>query len=290
MPDSRQPGRAGRKFPVPLVLAAASLLILSFSTGSIKEIRRGVGMTITGSVQRLISGIGQAVSGGIASIRGRKELYDQYVELAKRIEYYANLEREHADLKQENERLLRQLGYQESNPGTLIPARIIAKSPDSQYQRYTIDGGSADGIRKNMPVVAFQDGLEGVVGKVLEVGATTSAVVPLYDARLFIASRLARTRFEGLTGGQGTISDPLVMKYVGKLSSEEVQFGDLVVTSGLDSIYPPDIAVGRVKSVSMEEYQSSADILVDPVLDLGRLEFVFVVSGSGPAAATGGTP
>lgn len=282
MPDSRQPGRAGRKFPVHLVLSLASLLILSFTTGSVKEIRRGVGMTLTGTFQRIFSGIGQAVTGSIASMRGRKELYDQYTELARRIESYANLEREHADLKQENERLRRQLGYLEASSGTLIPARIIAKSPDSQYQRFTIDGGAADGIVKNMPVVAFQDGLEGVVGKVLEVGSTTSAVIPLYDARLFVASRLARTRFEGLVGGQGRSSDPLVMKYVGKLAASEVQFGDLVVTSGLDSIYPPDIAIGRVKTISMEEYESSADIKIDPVLDLGRLEFVFVVSGGLP--------
>jgi rod shape-determining protein MreC len=126
-------------------------------------------------------------------------------------------------------------------------------------------------------VVAFQDGIEGLVGRVVDVGHGSSIVVPLYDSTSFVAARLAKARHEGLISGNGSANEPLVMRYVKKRAKEEVQFGDLVVTTGFESVYPPDIAIGRVNRVRVLEYQSSIEIDLDPILDFSRLEYVFVI-------------
>ena len=85
------------------------------------------------------------------------------------MEQYRNLERSLTDLRRENERLLSQLGYLDGIPGSAPSRRaIIAKDPGNLYSTFVIDKGLKDGLRKNLPVVAYQDGSEGLVGKVLE--------------------------------------------------------------------------------------------------------------------------
>jgi len=67
------------------------------------------------------------------------------------------------------------------------------------------------------------------------------------------------------------------MRFVKKRAKEEIQFGDLVATTGYESIYPSDIAVGRVRKVRALEYQTSVEVDLDPVLDFSRIEYVFAV-------------
>ncbi|HTX74388.1 MAG TPA: rod shape-determining protein MreC, partial [Rectinemataceae bacterium] len=181
------------------------------------------------------------------------------------------------DLQAENRRLKDQLGFSEQIGYERISARIVAKDPANLYPTILINKGVDDGVRKDMPVVAFEDGIEGLVGRILEVGHGTSVVIPIYDQSSYVAARLDKARHEGLVGGSGSPDEPLVMRFVKKRAKDEVQFGDLVVTSGFESIYPPDVAIGRVKKVRDLDYQTSVEIDLDPVLDFSRLEYVFVV-------------
>ena len=219
-----------------------------------------------------------------------RKLRINYHELTKKLERYTNIERGLADLREENRRLKEQLGFSNDMVYQRIAARIIAKDPDNLYSTLTIDKGINEGIRKNMSVIAFQDGLEGLVGRVVEVGRGTSKIVPLYDMKSYIAARLASgTRTEGLVGGQGSPNDPLIMRFVKKRTKDEVLFGDLVVTTGYESIYPSEVVIGRVKKVRVLEYQTSIDIELDSILDFSRIEYVFVVRPEKRADYNGGS-
>jgi rod shape-determining protein MreC len=277
---SDQPPRAegrGRRAVSP-VLLAASLLCLTVSTRSLEGVPESVGLAVFGFFQRGFSAVGGAVSDTIASIAELRELRKNYRELSARIERYTNMERGLADLREENKRLKAQLDFSEEIAYQRIAARIVAKDPENLYSTITIDKGFGDGIRKNLPVIAFQDGIEGLVGRVVEVGGGTSKIVPIYDSRSFVASRLSGgSRTEGLVGGQGSPDDPLLMRFVKKRAKDEVQFGDLVSTTGYESVYPPEVAVGRIKKVRVLDYQASIDIELDPVLDFSRIEYVFVL-------------
>ena len=77
------------------------------------------------------------------------------------------------------------------------------------------------------------------------------------------------------------------MRFVKKRAKDELQFGDTVVTTGYESVYPAEVAVGRVKKVRVMEYQTSIDVELDPILDFSRIEYVFVVRPGG-AEAVGG--
>jgi rod shape-determining protein MreC len=159
-------------------------------------------------------------------------------------------------------------------------SRIIANDPGNIFSSYIIDKGLSSGLAKNMAVAAFQNGVEGLAGKILDIRKNSSIVIPLFDQRFFVSARLSRTRAEGLVNGQGNSDDPLVMRYVSKINASEIQVGDMVVTSGLDSIYPADLAIGRVKEVQLPEYSSSAIILLEPSLNFSKLEYLFVLQKS----------
>ena len=246
-----------------------------------------LGLSILGFFQRGFAAVGGFVSDSVTSISELRKLRANYQEVTSKLERFTNIERGLADLREENKRLKEQLGYSKDIVYRRIAARIIAKDPENLYSTITIDKGVGDGIRKNMAVIAFQEGLEGLVGRVVEVGRGTSKIVPLYDSKSFVASRLASgTRTEGLVGGLGAPGDPLLMRFVKKRTKDEVQFGDLVVTTGFDSTYPADVAVGRIRKVRELEYQTSIDIELDPVMDFSRIEYVFVIRPEGPQEDT----
>ena len=129
-----------------------------------------MGLTVFGFFQRGFSAIGDFVSNTFSSIAELRKLRDNYRELSAKLERFTNMERGLADLREENKRLKEQLGFAQDIPYQRIAARIVAKDPENLYSTITIDKGIGDGIRKNMPVIAFQDGMEGLVGRVVEVG------------------------------------------------------------------------------------------------------------------------
>jgi len=278
------------------ILLVASLLSLTISTRSLVGVPERIGVTVLGFFQKGFSAVGDFVSDTVASIAELKRLRQDYKALTAKLEQYTKIERGLADLRAENARLKSQLGFAEGLPYERIAARVVAKDPSNLYSTIVIDKGVESGIRKNMPVIAFQDGIEGLVGRVVEVGLGTSIVVPLYDMNSFVACRLVNARNEGLVGGQGSADEPLMMRFVKKRAKDEVQFGDLVSTTGFESVYPPDIAVGRVKKVRVLEYQTSIEIELDPVLDFSRIEYIFAVkpgnaaAQDGSAVLDGGTP
>jgi rod shape-determining protein MreC len=256
------------------------------STRSLEGVPESVGLTVFGFFQRGFAAVGGFFSDTVSSIAELQRMRENYHELSAKLERYTNMERGIADLREENQRLKAQLDFSQDIAYQRIAARIIAKDPENLYSTITIDKGFGEGIRKNMAVIAFQDGMEGLVGRVVEVGQGTSKIVPIYDTKSFVASRFSGgSRTEGLVGGQGSPDDPLLMRFVKKRVKDELQFGDLVVTTGFESVYPAEVVVGRVKKVRVLDYQTSIDIELDPVLDFSRLEYVFVVKAQAEPGA-----
>ncbi len=277
MSDAAERQLARRRNLVFILALGASLLILLISTNSLAGVPQRVGLSILSFFQKGFDAVGNFASGTLTSVSELRDLRARYRELVGRMEEYQNLERSLTDLKRENERLRSQLGYLDEARYRAASARIIAKDPGNLYSTFVIDKGMRDGLRKNLPVVAYQDGSEGLVGRVLEVGKASSIISPIFDSSAHISARLDRTRYEGLVSGGGSPDVPLTMRYIKKRAKDEIQYGDLVVTSGFQSLYPRDVIIGRVTRILSADYQTSLDIDVEPVLDFARLEYVFVV-------------
>ena len=141
---------------------------------------------------------------------------------------------------------------------------------------FTINKGSRVGIKKNMPVIAIQNGQIGLVGKIVSVGAETSMILPIFDTKCTISARIQTTRDIGLVSGLGSDDRTLSMRYIKKRVLEELNYGDTIVTSGENGNYLRDITIGTISKITVLDYDSSLDIEVVPIIDFSRLESVIV--------------
>jgi len=259
------------------IIVVACVISLGISTDSLSFRPKDVGQSVVGVFQQTASAIGGFFSRTVTSVRELRDLRAQYSAVVDQLREYEQVAGDVATLTEENQRLRSALGFSQSLVVENIPARVIAKEPGSFFSGLTISRGSTAGVKRGMPVISNQDGLQGLVGKVSEVGLTTSVVMPIFDPRSYVAARLQRSRHEGLVGGQGAVDNLLSMQYVAKSARSQIASGDLVITSGMRSIYPEGIRIGTVEAIRGEAYETSLQIELRPVVDFGRLEYVFVL-------------
>ncbi len=158
-------------------------------------------------------------------------------------------------------------------PLATTAAEIIGAAATPDFRTVTIDKGKGDGLRPDMAVISPA----GVVGRVV-VPSTRSAKVQLIIDRNAAAGALVeRSRAQGVIVGEG---DALRMDYVSEVA--DIVVGDLVVTSGIDGIYPKGFVIGRVDSVE-KSGGAYKRITVKPSVDFSALEEVLVVVTPTPA-------
>jgi len=81
-----------------------------------------------------------------------------------------------------------------------------------------------------MPVVAWQNGTQALVGKVIHTGVLESLVMPVFDVNSLIASRFLVSRYEGIAEGRGNQEAPLLMRFVPKRARDEISIGDMIIS------------------------------------------------------------
>ena len=275
--EKSQRGRRGLELYVFVVLALVSFLTLFFSSRAVLGEFKNIGLTMFSGLRGGISEVTSAVSQTVMSIQELASLRQEHAELLERIARYELLERTSAEIRQENIRLREQLGFSQGLRHQHIPARLIGRDPSNLFSAFVINRGTRAGVEVNMPVIAFHGGTQGLVGKVIRAGAFESLVMPLYDTRCFVSSRLAESRYEGIVEGQGSPRVPLLMRYIVSRARNEISIGDIVMTSGMGGVYPPGINIGRVTRIHFQETELSMELELEPVIDFFRLEYVFVI-------------
>ena len=160
-----------------------------------------------------------------------------------------------------------------------VAAEVIAGNPNPGVMQITIGRGSADGVQADMAVIAPK----GLVGRIVGEPSAHAARVQLIIDRNAAAGVLSeRTRSGGLIVGVDG-NPPLAMELVSNIT--DIKAGDVILTSGVDGIYPKGYAVGVVeKSEATQELHRV--ITVRPAVDFSSLEEVLVVL----VPARGATP
>lgn len=128
--------------------------------------------------------------------------------------------------------------------------------------------GNRQGIYEGQPVLdAF-----GIVGQVINVGPDTSRVMLINDQRSAIPVENSRTAFRAILEGD---NDRLLLTHVPK--TEDIQAGDMLLTSGLDRRFPQGYPVGVVSGVSRPVDEPFSVITVDSSAHLSSLRFVLLL-------------
>jgi len=179
-------------------------------------------------------------------------------------------------LQAENTRLRALL---QLRPGLVVQsqaAQILYESPDPYSRKVVIDRGSAQGVALASPVINES----GVLGQVTRVYLSSSEVTLLTDKEAAIPVLNARTQIRSAAFG-GTTALGAAMELRFMAGNADVQTGDTLVTSGVDGIYPPGLAVARVVSVDRKADSGFARILLVPVAKADGVRHVLVLQPIG---------
>lgn len=265
------------RFPEFLLvfLLVISGVLLGFNSGGFVVNFSRIGFSILSSIENGMFAVVDGVKQSVNSVNELFKLRNEYNELVSRMDEFEMMRRSNAEIRGENERLRELLGFSQSIAEENFPAQIIARDIDRAYASITINKGAAHGIEKNMPVVAYQNGMMGLVGKVTQVGKYTSTVLPIYNLNCSVSARIRSTRDIGLVTGLGVAEVPLLLQYI--RSRVSVSIGEIIVTSGENDNYLPDIPIGTVKEIRGGGNNSSYEIDITPVIDFPRLEHIIVI-------------
>lgn len=244
------------------------LISAQVSTASGLSIFQAVTLGVFSEVQRLtrtvVDGVGTGWSRYVALWRVRDENDALKRELQA---LQVRLQQEQAQA-QRTVSLRQLLELREQAGLDTAPAEIIAAGASPEFRTVTIDRGLSDGLQADMAVISPA----GVVGRLILPSARASKVQLLIDRNAAAGALIERTRAQGVVLGYGDGS--LRMEYVP--GSADVKTGDLVVTSGIDGIYPKGFVIGTVEAVDRGP-GTYHEIAVRPAVDFSRLEEVLVV-------------
>ena len=175
-----------------------------------------------------------------------------------------------AELEAENLHLSDMLELKQALALGSAAANVIGGDASGLARTLVLAGGADQGFEAGMAVLST----EGVVGKLIAVGPSSSRVLLINDHNSALDAFDQRSRVRGIVAG--VVDDGLVMKYVDR--SEDVKSGDTVVTSGLDGIFPRGLLVGEVTAVVREGPGLFLTVNIAPAADFRRLEQVLVIT------------
>lgn len=263
---------------VTFIVAHALMMFLG-STRKIREpnVVDRLALAATAPVQRVV----------VAAVDGVSSAWSRYVSL-RAVRRENEMLREDntrlrsdvvglAETRAENDRLRRLIHFDELNPGPKVTARVLGINPDPNRLTLRIDRGEGEGVRRGQAVVTA----DGVVGQVLRATASASDVLVVVDPNSRLGGRIQRTRARVGVSGAG---DEQALKLEYLLRSEDLEEGDLVVTSGTDGVYPPGLVVGRVTGVQRQTSGMFLNAGILPSVNFAKLEEVVVLSPQ-PSAA-----
>lgn len=197
----------------------------------------------------------------LASAKENKRLSREIAELRMQLNRYK-------EIKSEHERYRMLLDLMERQPLAVTAARIFSRSADQSIKAFVLDKGETAGIKKDMIVITPV----GLVGKIYRTWDDYAEVLLITDNSFSVSVRFQEDRTEGIMTGTGR---GCILNYIS--NEVDVKEGDILVTSGLDRFFPQGIPVGRVKTAAKTTPELFQDIVIDPLVDISRIEEVVVV-------------
>lgn len=174
------------------------------------------------------------------------------------------------EAKLENIRLRRLLGLKETSKFGLIPAKVVGKTLDLLRNTITLNVGEKGGLAPGMPIITEA----GLVGKVAATSGNYAIGYIILNNDFRASARVQRSRVDGILAWEG--GQYSLLKNVAK--TLDVRTGDMVETSDYSSLFPPNIRIGLVASVTEQPGSLFKRIEVENAVDFATLEEVFVIN------------
>lgn len=253
------------------ILFLLSLIIIFFNQSKPILLFRNYLGEILKPPEVIFSKIGNEIlffQNAFLNIKNLKELNTELNE--ENLELYGKLTKL-SQLEEENIFLKEKLNLISERSWNTSLANIIGRDFENN-RSFIIDKGSNDGIEIGMPVILNG---EVVVGKISDVNYNSSKVKTIIDITSKIAATTSLGKVSGLARGLGS---DIVLDLIAKNKMPEI--GDLVISSGVDSLWPRGLIIGKVKNVKSEETLVFNSANIELITDFRDFDRVFVILNS----------
>jgi len=227
--------------------------------------------------QWVFSSIGDGIGG----------IWDGYIGLVGAAHENKNLKSENArlkgrlmrleEVKSENERLKQLLGYRDVFGMKSVVSRVVANDPRAEFKSIMIDKGAEDGMKLYMPVV----GPKGLIGRIGRVTNGAAQVLLLNDPNSAVDSMVQRSRARGLLIGASAHTKLKTGNFLTRLEYlrrvSDIHDNDVIVTSGLDGVFPPGLPIGTVHDIRKSQGGIFKEAEVVPFENFQELQEVMVL-------------
>jgi rod shape-determining protein MreC len=266
-----------RRYPIPALILFLLLTALVLMSLRVKQQRRvaffdALLMEVCSPFQKASTGVIQTVQRTFQQYLFLVHLQRENEILKQRI---AELQKEN-HLKEEallaNERFRKLLDFRDKISTSMIAAEVIGQDPSSWFKSVTINKGVGDGVGKGMAVISP----DGVVGQILKAAPHYATVLLITDYNSAIDSTVQKTRARAIVEGKG--ENRCILKYL--LRTDEVNVGDVIVTSGLGGNFPKGLLIGEIRGVEKKGHGVFQYAELVPSVDFTRLEEVLIITDS----------
>lgn len=271
-------GQAIRRLLISIVIIAiiaSTIFFLVLRSGEQVSIAENAIGSLLTPVQNAVSTMTNGVKNFFTNWRNYDNLQDEF-EVLSRENQQLTLELSGAEeALLENERLKGLLdaksAYESLDP---IYGKVIARDAGQWFTTFSLNRGSAHGVSTGMAVVNG----EGLIGHVYEVGLNYSKVLTIIDPRSGLSCLIQRTRDNGILRGGISDTDDYAecsVYYLPNLNN--IVPGDVVVTSGTDSLYPKGLHIGTVTQLSLNAGSEGNYAVIEPAVDFLHIEEVLIL-------------
>lgn len=255
-----------------ILLIAVVALLVFFNAISRDYFLENSLFTIASPFSRLGIAVSDFLSYSFRTLTTIKNLISENSDLRNENKNLVGELAQYRNLAKENELLRSQLGVSAKQKYTLLSGEIVSFDPVNFTNYLLIDKGSSAGLSEGMPVI-----MPGniVLGKISETRLAYSVVTLISDKNNKV--NVAADREGGASGVlSGSSGGAILMDLIEK--NAVLEEGDLILTSGLDGVYPKDLIVGKVTKVVASEGGIFKQAYIKPAYAEFQNNLIFVVS------------
>lgn len=212
----------------------------------------------------------------IVENREKQEMYDKYQELKNKSNNYDLLEAKKEELEFQLKEMQKILNLNNTlNKESYLNATVINRNVGIWYDAITIDKGSKNGIKVDMPVIVN----EGLIGKITKVSNFNSAVKLLTSDeitdKISVKIKNNNDYILGLLVNYDLSNKVFIVEGIDQ--NTDIKEGSVVTTTGLGDYFPSGIIVGKVKQVRTDNFDLAKIVEVKSDVDFNKINYVTVL-------------
>ncbi|MDR1409019.1 MAG: rod shape-determining protein MreC [Oscillospiraceae bacterium] len=155
-----------------------------------------------------------------------------------------------------------------------VPAAVVGRAPDGGYGVFTLNRGTAQGIKVGCPVVYGQN----LVGKVSACTANSSTVITLLNPELNVGAYALNSSEALFTTTDNELAAEGLCKAPGLTANSTLAANSTICTSGVTGMFPRGLIIGTVTEIANDPVNISTYAVIAPGTIISQVRDVLVIT------------